>query len=278
MKIAIASGKGGTGKTTFTTLFAYANRPSMYVDTDVEEPNGHFFLKPKIDEEKDFSELVPEIKDDKCTFCGICADECPYKALVIIKPTKKWLFFPELCHSCGICSYVCPEKGALIEVPRKKGIIRKGKAGDIKFLGGLLNLGEPTAVPLISAVKNEIPKDEKTVIIDAPPGTSCPVVEVLRDVDYVLLVSEPTPFGVYDLSLTVELVRDLGKPFSIVENKYKEGNTMLEDYARKENIEIIYRIPFEEEIAKGYSKGELPFERFENGLKELYQKIERRVK
>ena len=278
MKIAIASGKGGTGKTTFTTLFAYANKPSLYVDTDVEEPNGHFFLKPVFEEEKDFSELVPEIIDDKCTFCGICANECPYKALVIIKPTKKWLFFPELCHSCGICSYVCPEKGALIEVPRKKGIIRKGKAGEIKFIGGLLNLGEPTAVPLISAVKKEIPDNEEKVIIDAPPGTSCPVVEVLRDVDYVLLVSEPTPFGVYDLSLTVDLVRDLGKPFSIVENKYREGDNLLKDYAEKEKIEIIYKLPYEEEIAKGYSKGMLPFERFEKDMVGLYKEIERRLK
>ena len=278
MKIAIASGKGGTGKTTFATLFAYAIRPSLYVDADVEEPNGHIFLKTEIKDEKDFSELVPEIIDEKCTFCGICADECPYKSLVILKPTKKWLFFPDLCHSCGICAYVCPVEGALIEVPRKKGVIRKGSAGEVKFMEGALNLGEPTPVPLISSLLREIDEKEEKVIIDAPPGTSCPVVETLSSSDFVLLVSEPTPFGIYDLSLAVELTRDLKKPFAIVENKYNPENHSLEEYAKKENIEILYRLPFEEEIAKSYSKGELPFERFEKSLRELYEEIKRRVK
>ncbi len=278
MKIVIASGKGGTGKTTFATLFAHAIRPSTYVDADVEEPNGHIFLKPEIEEEKDFSELVPKIIDEKCTFCGICADECPYKALVILKPTKKWLFFSELCHSCGICAYVCPVKGALVEVPKKKGVIRKGKAGEVKFMEGILNLGEPTPVPLISSLLREIDEKDENVIIDAPPGTSCPVVESLGFADFVLLVSEPTPFGIYDLSLAVEITREMKKPFAIIENKYNPNNHLLEDYAKKENIDILYRLPFEEEIAKSYSRGELPFERFEESLRQLYEEIKRRMK
>ncbi len=278
MKIAIASGKGGTGKTTFATLFSKAISPSYYIDADVEEPNGHIFLKPQIQKEEDFTELVPKIIDDKCTFCGVCADECPYKALVIIKPTKKWLFFPELCHSCGICSYVCPVKGALIEVPKKKGVIREGRAGDIGFMDGILNLGEPTPVPLIVKLLRKIPESDLPVVIDAPPGTSCPVVETLGVADFVLLVSVPTPFGVYDLSLAVKLTKDLGKPFAIVENKYTPENNLLKEYAEKEGIEIIFRLPYDEEIAKSYSKGELPFERFREPLKNLFVKIKGRLK
>ncbi len=278
MKIAVASGKGGTGKTTFAVLFSKAISPSLYVDADVEEPNGHIFLKPEIESEEDFNELIPEIIDDKCTFCGVCADECPYKALVIIKPTKKWLFFPELCHSCGICSYVCPVKGALIEVPKKKGVIRKGKAGDVKFMDGILNLGEPTPVPLIATLLRKIEETEDPIIIDSPPGTSCPVVESLGVADFVLLVSEPTPFGIYDLSLAVELTRQLGKPFAIVENKHTPENKSLQEYAQKEGIDIVYRLPYDEELARSYSRGELPFEKYKESLLKLYEEIKGRVK
>ncbi len=274
MIISVASGKGGTGKTTFSVLLARAVAPALYLDADVEEPNGGIFLKPEIEKEEDFTEPVPKIIPEKCTYCGDCARACPYKALVIIPPpAKKDLFFPELCHSCGVCAYVCPEKGALIEVPRKKGVIRRGRAGQLDFMEGILNIGEPTAVPLIKSLMRKAREYSGDVIVDAPPGTSCPVVEAVEDADFVILVAEPTPFGVHDLSLVVEMVRELGKKFAIVVNKAQEGNTLVEDYARQQGIPVLFKIPFSERIAKMYSKGELPFGEFEPQLKELFAKI-----
>ncbi len=274
MIISVASGKGGTGKTTFSVLLARAVAPALYIDADVEEPNGGIFLKPDIEREEDFTELVPKIIPEKCTYCGECARACPYKALVIIPPpAKKDLFFPELCHSCGVCAYVCPEKGALIEVPRKKGVIRVGKAGDLDFMEGVLNIGEPTAVPLIKSLVKRAREYPGDVILDAPPGTSCPVVEAVGEADFVLLVAEPTPFGVHDLSLVVDMVRQLDKRFAVVVNKAQEGNTLVEDYARREGIPVLFKIPFSEEIARMYSRGELPFGRFEAQLRELHLKI-----
>ncbi len=274
MIVSVASGKGGTGKTTFSVLLARAVAPALYLDADVEEPNGGIFLKPEIEKEEDFTEPVPKIIPEKCTYCGDCARACPYKALVIIPPpAKKDLFFPELCHSCGVCAYVCPEKGALIEVPRKKGVIRTGRAGQLDFMEGILNIGEPTAVPLIKSLMRKAREYSGDVIVDAPPGTSCPVVEAVEDADFVILVAEPTPFGVHDLSLVVEMVRELGKKFAIVVNKAQEGNTLVEDYARQQGIPVLFKIPFSERIAKMYSKGELPFGEFEPQLKELFAKI-----
>lgn len=278
MKITVASGKGGTGKTTFSVLFAMAIAPALYVDADVEEPNGGIFLKPSIEKEEDFTEPVPKIIPEKCTYCGECARACPYKALVIIPPpAKKDLFFPELCHSCGVCSYVCPEKGALIEVPRKKGIVRIGRARNLDFMEGVLNIGEPTSVPLISELKKRIKDYPGDVIIDAPPGTSCPVVQAAEDTDYIILVAEPTPFGVHDLSLVAEMVEELKVPFGIVINKAQEGNTLVEEFAKNKGIEILYRLPFSEEIARMYSRGELPFERFKEDLKGLLTRIKERI-
>jgi len=278
MKIAVASGKGGTGKTTFSVLFARAIAPALYVDADVEEPNGGIFLKPEIVHEQDFSEPVPKIIPEKCTYCGECARACPYKAIVIIPPpAKKDLFFPELCHSCGVCAFVCPEKGALIEVPKKKGVVRVGKTQDLDFMEGILNIGEPSAVPLIRELKRKIKDYPGDVVIDAPPGTSCPVVEATEDADFVILVAEPTPFGVHDLSLVVEMIEQLSLPHAIVVNKAQEGNFIVEEYAEKKGIEVLYRIPFSEELARMYSKGNLPFDDFREGLKSLYERIKERV-
>jgi len=278
MKIAVASGKGGTGKTTFSVLFARAIAPALYVDADVEEPNGGIFLKPEIVHEQDFAEPVPKIIPEKCTYCGECARACPYKAIVIIPPpAKKDLFFPELCHSCGVCAFVCPEKGALIEVPKKKGVVRVGKTQDLDFMEGILNIGEPSAVPLIRELKRKIKDYPGDVVIDAPPGTSCPVVEATEDADFVILVAEPTPFGVHDLSLVVEMIEQLSLPHAIVVNKAQEGNFIVEEYAEKKGIEVLYRIPFSEELARMYSKGNLPFDDFREGLKSLYERIKERV-
>ncbi len=255
MWITVASGKGGTGKTTVAVSLALSIDNAMYVDADVEEPNGVLFLRPEIEKEIVYTEPVPQINTDLCTFCGKCADACVYKAIVILKPLKKAMFFPELCHSCGLCVYVCPVEGALPEVPKEKGKIRFGKSGKVKFAEGILNVGEASATPLIRGIKKYLPRNDTVVVIDAPPGTSCPVVEATEDSDFVLLVAEPTPFGLNDLSLTVSLLKEMDKPLGIVINKWQEGNTIIEEYASKEGIPVLGKIPFSRKIAEKYSEG-----------------------
>ncbi len=278
MKIAVTSGKGGTGKTTIATMLAYACDNPQYIDCDAEEPNGYLFLKPKIERVEPFNVLVPKINEDICTFCGKCADACVYKALVVMgEPLKKTMFFDELCHSCGACAYVCPVEGALVEVPDEIGKIKIGKAQYIDFVMGELNIGEASATQLIASLKKNYINESKTVILDSPPGTSCTVVETIEGVDYVLLVTEPTSFGLSDLKLSVELVRDMGLKFGIVVNKYEEDNTLIDDYAKEEGIEILFRLPFSKEFAESYSKSELPFEKFKDDFKDLLKKIEERV-
>ena len=278
MKIAVTSGKGGTGKTTISTMLAYSCDNSQYIDCDAEEPNGHLFLKPEIERVEPFNVLVPKIIEEKCIFCGRCADACAYKALVVMgEPLKKTMFFDDLCHSCGACAYVCPIEGALVEVPEEVGKIKIGKAGHIDFVMGELNIGEASATQLIMSLKKRYLDDSKTVILDSPPGTSCTVVETIDGSDYVLLVTEPTPFGLSDLKLSVELVRGMGLPFGIVVNKYEKGNTLVDDYAKEEGIEILFRLPYSLEFARSYSKGELPFDKFRNDFKGLLRKIEERL-
>ena len=276
MKIAVASGKGGTGKTTISTLLAYAGEDTQYVDCDVEEPNGRIFLKPDIEKTVEYTELVPKIDTDICTFCGRCSDACAYRALVVVGAIKKTMFFSELCHSCGVCKYVCPVENALIEVPKIKGKINIGKAGNISFLEGILNVGEASAVPLIRGLKKYI-NNEKTVILDSPPGTSCPVVETAEDADFLILVTEPTPFGLNDLQLAVELARDLKKPFGIIINKYDKNVRLIDDYAKKENIDILYRLEFSEEFAEAYSSGNLPFDSLKDDFQNVLHKIESQI-
>ena len=276
MWITVASGKGGTGKTTVSVSLALALENGVYVDADVEEPNGALFLKPEIEKVVPYTEPIPQINTDVCTFCGKCADACVYKAIVILKPLKKAMFFPELCHSCGLCAYVCPVEGALTEVPKKKGEIRFGKSNGVEFIEGTLGLGEASATPLIRGMKKLIPREGKNVVIDAPPGTSCPVVEAMEDSDFVLLVTEPTMFGLNDLKLTVSLVRELKLPFGIVINKAEEGNDLIDRYAEEEKIPVLGRIPFERSIAEYYSKGIPVIYALENGktiFADMYKQI-----
>ena len=275
MWITVASGKGGTGKTTISVSLAIAANNAVYVDADVEEPNGALFLNPTIDKEIVYTEPIPEIHTDKCIFCGKCADACVYKAIVILKPLKKAMFFPELCHSCGLCAYVCPVEGALIEVPKEKGKIRFGHTNKLEFIEGVLNLGEASATPLIRGMKKYIPKD-KNVIIDAPPGTSCPVVESTEDSDFTLLVTEPTPFGLNDLMLTVSVIKQMHMPFGIVVNKSSKNDVIIDEYADKEGIPILGRIPFDVKIAEQYSKGVPAIYSLHNGeavFSDIYFKI-----
>jgi len=257
MKIAIASGKGGTGKTTVATNLALflskTGRKVWYADCDVEAPNGHIFLKPDITRRKTVSIPVPEVDEQKCTGCGECAKICQYSAIVCIK--QKVLTFHELCHGCGGCTLACPV-GAIREVPREIGVLEEGTSDGLGFVHGKLNIGEPMAPPLIREVKRSVPSRGEA-IIDVPPGTSCPVIESVKGADYVLLVTEPTPFGLNDLKLAVEMTRELGLPFGLVINRSDIGDERVREYAARESILILLEIPDDRRIAEAYSRGEM---------------------
>ena len=257
MKIAIASGKGGTGKTMVATNLAYVasrNAQSVaYLDCDVEEPNGHIFLKPQISESKPIGNLIPQVDDAACTHCGKCGEICQYSAIVCIG--QKVLVYPELCHSCGGCALVCPVD-SITETLRELGKLEIGQAGPIRFVQGLLNIGEAMSPPLIRQVKATAPEVD-LVIVDAPPGPSCPVIESVKDSDFVLLVTEPTPFGLNDLKLAVEMVRALRLPFGVVINRYDLGDRETQLYCRSNSIDVLAEIPDDRSIAEAYSRGEM---------------------
>ena len=277
MIISIASGKGGTGKTTVATNLAVALESNVQLlDCDVEEPNSHLFLKPVIEERKTIFTPVPEIDLEKCTYCKKCAEICRFKAIAVLPQTV--LTFPELCHSCGGCMKVCPE-GAITEAGRELGEIERGRRGAIDFVHGVLRVGEAMSPPLIRIVRGYIQPD-KINIIDAPPGTSCPVIAAMKGVDFVLMVTEPTPFGLHDLKLAVEAVKLLDIPCGLVINRSDIGDNGVKDYAVSENLPILMEIPFDRRIAEAYSKGVLMVEEMPEwkGLfLELFNKIKKRV-
>ena len=261
--VAVASGKGGTGKTTLAVnlaaFLAERGERVQYLDCDVEEPNGHLFLKPEIEHSKEVGIPVPVIDHNRCSACGRCAETCEYNAIVVL---KKALVFPELCHGCGGCKLVCP-KGAIREQTRPIGTVETGRAGKSGFAQGRLNVGEPMSPPLIRAVKRT--REEKTIaILDAPPGTSCPVVATVRDADYVVLVTEPTPFGLNDLRLAVELMRQLKLTFGVVINRADIGNDAVRRFCEEENITLLAEIPDDRRIAEAYSRGEMALTVLEN--------------
>ncbi len=274
MIISIASGKGGTGKTTIAVNLALSVDNVQLLDCDVEEPNAHIFLKPQIKAQKKAYILVPEIDETKCTYCGKCAEVCVYNAIAVLpgQEGKKGntLVFANLCHGCGACSALCPEK-AIKEVKREIGIVELGNAQEIEFVHGKLNIGEAMSPPLIRQVKEQI-NLKKTVIIDAPPGTSCPVVGAVKGSDFCVLVTEPTPFGLNDLILAVEVLKKLKIPYGVVINRADLGNTQTEKYCQQENIPILMRIPFKKEIAMAYSQGEPIVEAFPD-YKQDFQKL-----
>jgi MinD superfamily P-loop ATPase len=253
MIISIASGKGGTGKTTVAVNLALSlkKESTQLIDCDVEEPNSHLFLNPSIHPVTSVGISVPRIDESKCNYCSKCAQVCEYHAIAVI--LKNVLVFDELCHGCGACSYLCPEK-AIFEVEREIGIVQEGKANGIDFVNGVLNVGEPMASPLIRRVKGKIQK-EKIVILDAPPGTACPVIETVKGSDFCLLVTEPTPFGLNDLELAVGMLEKLGIPKGVVVNKADVGDREVWDYCQSENIPILMEIPMDRQIAESYSKG-----------------------
>jgi MinD superfamily P-loop ATPase len=252
MIVSVASGKGGTGKTLVATSLALSLENEMqFLDCDVEEPNAHIFLKPVIDRREIVSIPIPQVDEARCTLCGKCAEVCAFNAIAVLP--KKVLVFPELCHGCGACSYLCPES-AIAEAGRDIGIVEMGYSGQIEFIHGKLSVGEAMAPPVIRQVKGHI-DPIKTVIIDVPPGTSCPVVESVRGSDFCLLVTEPTPFGLNDLALAVEVIRKLGIPCGVVINREGVGDNKLEEYCNAEGLPILLRIPLDIEIARLYSRG-----------------------
>jgi MinD superfamily P-loop ATPase len=255
VRISVASGKGGTGKTTLATNFALTlaaeGQRVLYADCDVEEPNGHIFLKPTIKMSERIGIPVPDVDTSKCSACGECGKICQFSAIVCID--EEILVFPELCHGCGACSLVCPE-AAIREVKREIGDIEGGSADQVEFLHGTMRVGEAMSAPLIRAVKQRLP-EEGISIIDAPPGTSCPVIETIKDTDFVLLVTEPTPFGLNDLKLAVEMVRALGLPCGVVINRCDVGDDEVRQYCGRKNIPLLIEIPDDRRIAEAYSRG-----------------------
>jgi MinD superfamily P-loop ATPase len=257
MKIAIASGKGGTGKTTVATSLAYVASQDgatvTYLDCDVEEPNGHIFLQPEIEVERPIEKLVPEVDPTRCTHCGRCAQACRYGAIASLP--KQTMVFAELCHSCGGCMLACPAN-AIHQRPRPIGQLRIGRSGTIRFLEGVLNVGEAMSPPAIRAVKSAAQPADVT-ILDAPPGTSCPVMETVRGCDRVILVTEPTPFGLYDLTLAAEMVRAMKLSFAVVINRADAGDGRVRDYCDRSRIPVLAEIPDDRAVAEAYSRGQL---------------------
>ena len=342
MKIAIASGKGGTGKTTVALNLALSLDNAQLMDCDVENPNCHLFLEGELETVEHVNLSIPVIDKDKCTNCGKCADFCRYNALLTLP--KETMFFQEMCHGCGGCTLVCPEN-AISEKPRSIGIIRKASMENINFWAGLLNVGEPMSTPVIRQLKSHIEgslnmseqdaatfrfadearngsvkglptlknssaslsaiddsitnlnmsfnaKAERDVppfrvgepsltILDSPPGTACPVIETISDSDFVILVTEPTPFGLHDLKLAIEVVRMMELPFGVIVNRQGVGDNRVQEWCKKQSVQILMEIPQSQDIARLYSQGKpfvlempewkLKFQRLFSIIKEMSQ-------
>lgn len=281
MIIAVASGKGGTGKTTIAVnLAAAAGKSSRvnYLDLDVETPNSHIFLKPKIQWQEDVSKDLPVIDQEKCTLCDACAEICAFNAMAIVG--NNVLVFPDMCHSCKFCGVVCAEK-AINDQPFKIGEISGGNVDNLWFAQGLLNIGESSAHKIVQTLKNRVMVDAGLTIVDLPPGTGCSVVEGLKGSDFCILVAESTLFGLFDMSMTVEILRKLNIPFGIVINRSLDSGQAIKQYAEKDNIPILQTIAFDRAIAECCSCGnmiyhELPV--YQKSFHDILEAVEELIK
>jgi len=271
--ISVASGKGGTGKTTVAVNLALSLNNVQLLDCDVEEPNCHIFIKPVFEHRNTVFIPIPRVDQTKCDGCGRCQEVCVYNAIAIAK--KKVLIFPELCHGCGSCTHFCPHD-AIKEENKEIGVVEIGEKSEIQFIYGKLHIGEMMAPPVIRAVKKHINK-KRTVIIDAPPGTSCPVITAVKGTDFVILVTEPTPFGLNDLSLAVKVVRKLKIPFGVIINRSDLGNEKTDEFCTSEHIPVLMRIPFSKKIAEIYSRGDSIIEALP-GYREKFQRLFAKIK
>jgi MinD superfamily P-loop ATPase len=271
VKLAVASGKGGTGKTLIAVNLALSLGSVQLLDCDVEEPNDHLLLRPEVFKEEPVELMVPKILEDKCNYCGDCARFCQFNALFVVGETA--MVFPELCHSCGGCSIVCP-KDAIREEPRQIGKVYSCKAGEIELVYGELKVGEAMSVPVISAVKDRM-KDE-IVILDSSPGSACPVVETVHGSDYCLMVTEPTPFGLHDLKVATDVVKILGIPMGVVVNFAGIGDRGVYEFCEREGVPILMEIPYDRRIAELYSRG-IPFVEEMPEWKEKFQALADRI-
>ena len=252
MKVAIASGKGGTGKTTLAVNLALVAGGSVRVfDCDVEEPNCHLFLHPKDLQEEPMCVLVPFVDDSRCVGCGECSRFCAFNA--IVPAGTRTLVFAELCHSCGGCAKVC-DAGAITEIPRRIGSVLSGSCGAVRLIWGVLDVGEASSPPVVRAVRR-LPGAEELSIIDCPPGSSCPMITAIRGSDFVVLVTEPTPFGLHDLTLAVAAVREIGLPCGVVINRADVGDERVVRYCHDEGLPVLLSIPDDRAIAEACSRG-----------------------
>ncbi len=286
MRIAIASGKGGTGKTTVAASLALslaadsafgrpAPNPPLLLDCDVEAPNAHLFLKPVFDRRQPVGILIPQVDEAKCSHCGKCAEVCQYHAIAALG--KKVLVFAQLCHGCGSCTLICPE-GAISEALDVMGALESGPTtSGIAFARGVMNVGEPMAVPIIRQLKQwATPGPSQVVIVDASPGTSCPVVESVRGADFLLLVTEPTPFGLHDLRLAVQVGRELNLPMGVAINRDGIGDQGVDEFCAAEELPILLRIPYERAIAEGVAQGQMLVEihpEYIESLRKMFERI-----
>lgn len=273
MIVSVASGKGGTGKTSVAVNMALSLGNAQLLDCDVEEPNAHILLTPNTYRTEPVYVLVPFVNEELCYHCGECAKFCQYNALFC--SSEKVLFFPELCHSCGGCTIACPRQ-AITEEERRIGTLKFGAVGELELVCGILDIGEPMAIPLIKVVKKQI-DNNKNVIIDAPVGTSCPVMETVRKSDFCILVTEPTPFGLHDLKITVQVLRKMKVPFAVVVNRAGIGDKKVYTYCKEENICILLEIPYQRKIAELYSKG-VPFSLEMPEWKEEFQTLFNKIR
>jgi MinD superfamily P-loop ATPase len=273
MIVSVASGKGGTGKTSVAVNMALSVDNVQVLDCDVEEPNAHLLLHPKLQRTEPVYTFIPRINEALCNHCGECSKFCQFNAL--FTSAEKMLVFPELCHSCGGCAMVCPTKAISWEKQRI-GALKFGSVGELELVYGELEIGKPLSVPVINAVKNQIDK-AGNVILDSPPGASCPFVETVRGSDFCVLVTEPTPFGLHDLKIAVQVLRNMVIPFGVVVNRAGVGDEEVYAYCRKEGIRVLMEIPYQRKIAELYSRG-VPFSLEMLEWKEKFQTLYREVR